>query len=126
MRFLVDECVPTYITVFLREQGYDVLDPRDAGQRGATDEALLKVAASESRVIVTRDLGFNILITRGFKPAGIILLRYPNSLSPRLVAQLFELFVMAGGLERTPGMIVVITPGRARFRPLDWCGALGN
>jgi predicted nuclease of predicted toxin-antitoxin system len=40
LRFLLDECVPTYITSLLRDRSYDVLDLRDAGLRGALDKKL--------------------------------------------------------------------------------------
>jgi hypothetical protein len=38
-------------------------------------------------------------------------------LSPRTITHLFEAFMNTGGLERALGNIVVLTPGRARFRP---------
>lgn len=118
MRFLVDECAPVYTTNLLRAQGHDVFDPRDAKMRGAEDETLLRIAAQEERIIITRDLDFNLMFFKNLKPSGLILLRYPNALSPRTVTRLFEAFIASGGLERSLGMIVVLTPGGARFRPL--------
>lgn len=116
MRFLVDECAPTYITALLRERGHDVLDPREAHLRGASDEALLAIAAKEGRIIVTRDLDFSMLVRQEMQPAGAVLLRYPNTLGPLTVTRLFEAFVEEGGLERALGKIAILTPGRARFR----------
>ena len=118
MRFLLDECVPTYITVLLHDEGHDVLDPRDVGLRGADDRTLLEIAAREGRVIITRDLGFNLLFVRDLQPKGLVLLRYPEMLTPKTVTKLFEAFIDSGGLERCLGKIAVLTPGRARFRPL--------
>lgn len=118
MRFLLDECVPTYITALLRGRDHDVLDLRDAGLRGANDRTLLEIAAAEGRIIVTRDLDFNLLFVRDLQPKGLILLRYPEMLTPRTVTKLFEGFIDSGGLERCLGNIAVLTPGRARFRSL--------
>jgi predicted nuclease of predicted toxin-antitoxin system len=118
LRFLLDECVPTYITALLRDRGHDVLDLRDAGLRGADDRTLLEIAAREGRIIITRDLGFNLLFVRDLQPKGLVLLRYPEMLTPKMVTKLFEGFIDSGGLERCPDNIAVLTPGRARFRPL--------
>lgn len=118
MRFPLDECMPVYIRTLLREHSHEVLDPRQMGVRGADDESLLEIAAREGCVIVTRDLDFNLIFLKQLRPAGVILVRYPETLSPRVVARLFEAFMSAGGLERTLGSFVVLTPGRARFRPI--------
>ena len=118
MRFLLDECVPTYITALLRDRTHDVLDLREAGLRGADDRTLLEIAAREGRIFITRDLGFNLLFVRDLQPKGLVLLRYPEMLTPRTVTKLFEGFMDSEGLERCLGKIAVLTPGRARFRPL--------
>ena len=130
MRFLLDECVPTYITALLRDRGHDVLDLRDVGLRGADDRTLLEIAAREGRIIITRDLGFNLLFVRDLQPKGLALLRYPEMLTPKTVTKLFEAFIDSGGLERCLGKIAVLTPGRARFRllpkPRGDCDSGGN
>lgn len=118
MRFLVDECVPTYITALLRDRGHDVLDQRDAGLRGIDDRIVLDMAAREGRIIITQDLDFNLLFVKDLQPEGLALLRYPEILTPKTVTELFEGFVDSAGLERCPGKIAVLSPGRARFRPL--------
>ena len=117
MRFLLDECMPVYIRTLLRERGHEVFDPREMGMRGADDESLLEIAARERQIIVTRDLDFNLISLKRLRPAGVILVRYPETLGPRTVTRLFEAFINTGGLERALGNIVVLTPGRARFRP---------
>ena len=117
LRFLLDECMPVYIRTLLRERGHEVFDPREMGMRGADDESLLEIAARERQIIVTRDLDFNLISLKRLRPAGVILVRYPETLGPRTVTRLFEAFINTGGLERALGNIVVLTPGRARFRP---------
>ncbi len=119
MRFLLDECMPIYIGTLLCEQGHDVLDPRRVGMRGADDETLLEIAAREERIIITRDLDFNLIFLRKLKPGGVILVRYPETLSPQAVTRLFRGFIAIGGLEHAQGMIAVLRPGRVRFRPLE-------
>jgi predicted nuclease of predicted toxin-antitoxin system len=116
--------MPIYIGTLLREQGYDVFDPRMIGMRGMDDESLLEIAASEGQIIITRDLDFNLMLVKNLKPAGVILVRYPEILSPQTVTRLFRAFIAVGGLEHTQGMIAVLRPGRIRFRPLGpWAAA---
>jgi len=118
MRFLLDECMPIYIGTLLSEQGHDVLDLRRVGMRGMDDEFLLEIAAREGRIIITRDLDFNLIFLKRLKPEGVILVRYSETWSPQTITRLFRAFVAVGGLEHAQGMIAVLRPGRVRFRRL--------
>jgi len=114
MRFLLDECMPIFCCVSRDTMSLIPV----IGMRGMDDESLLEIAASKGQIIITRDLDFNLMLVKNLKPAGVILVRYPEILSPQTVTRLFRAFIAVGGLEHTQGMIAVLRPGRIRFRPL--------
>ena len=79
LRFLVDEDVPRSTARFLREHGYDAVDVRDAGLRGATDQAVYDFAQSQGRVLISCDLGFaNVIHFPPGDAAGTVVVRIPN------------------------------------------------
>jgi predicted nuclease of predicted toxin-antitoxin system len=58
VRLLVDESLPRAATAVLRAVGHDVVDARDSGLRGASDDEVLARAVGEGRVVVSADLDF--------------------------------------------------------------------
>jgi predicted nuclease of predicted toxin-antitoxin system len=63
--FLMDEDVPRSTAKVLREMGFAVLDARDCGLRGRSDDEVFKRAQKESATILTEDVGFaNLLYGR--------------------------------------------------------------
>jgi predicted nuclease of predicted toxin-antitoxin system len=48
--------------VFLRDQGYDAIHLREQGLQRLADEAIIKKARHEGRIILTHDLDFGQLI----------------------------------------------------------------
>ena len=117
MRFLADECCDAGMVDALRNDGHDVLYAVES-LCGATDEALLRRAFAESRILLTEDKDFGELVYRLRKPAyGIVLLRFDvadRTLKiPRLRALLRQ------EIERLPGSFIVLKMGKVRIRPLD-------
>lgn len=76
MRFLADENMSRTVIERLRLKGHDVLSAKKS-LRGKSDEAILRRAQREKRVVVTHDKGFGELaFRRGLTAAyGVILLR---------------------------------------------------
>jgi predicted nuclease of predicted toxin-antitoxin system len=113
--FLVDECLPADVTLAIRQQGLDVTDIFERGCRGLDDPAVWALAASENRILVTRDLDFplrNVLP----RPPGLVLIRaFDDTTAPQLGALVATLLAAA-----TPaalfGHITVVSPGRYRQR----------
>jgi hypothetical protein len=54
--FLVDECLPIDVTLAIRQHDLDVTDLFERGCRGLDDPEVWALAASENRILVTRDL----------------------------------------------------------------------
>jgi predicted nuclease of predicted toxin-antitoxin system len=75
VRFYLDEHVHSAIAEGLRRRGIDVLTTQEADMLGASDEAHLKFALDEGRVIFTQDDDFLKLQARGLEHAGIIYVR---------------------------------------------------
>jgi hypothetical protein len=75
------------------------------------------LAASEERVVVTRDLDFP-LPTDGAMPSGIIVVRARPDARLADIAALFEQFVARIDWTTVLGNVTVIEPGRVRQRGL--------
>jgi len=74
--FKVDENLPIEVAQLLVEAGHSASTALSEGLGGASDKAILAVASSERRVLVTLDIGFADI--RTYPPAqspGIIVLR---------------------------------------------------
>ena len=61
IRFLIDEDMPRSTAKLLREAGFESLDVRDIGLRGAKDDVIYHRAQEENCIIITGDLGLQIL-----------------------------------------------------------------
>jgi len=81
--FLVDESLPRAVTRALVAAGYDVVDVRDVGLRGASDDAIASRARETSSIVVSGDLDFSnaLRFPPGTHP-GIIVARLPDAIPP--------------------------------------------
>jgi predicted nuclease of predicted toxin-antitoxin system len=75
VRFYLDENVHSAVAAGLRRRGIDVLTTQEADMLGASDEAHLKLALNEGRIIFTQDDDFLKLHARGLEHAGIVYVR---------------------------------------------------
>jgi predicted nuclease of predicted toxin-antitoxin system len=116
LRFLVDENLPRDIAQLLRQREHDVIYVPDSSLRSAADTTLRSLAASEGRIMITRDLGFRF--TERPLPAGFIFLRVPPEWNRGEIASLFSSSLDLIEDEGT-GKIMVITPSRIRVRSLS-------
>lgn len=83
MRFLVDECTGSGVAQWLREREHDVFSVYDDGG-GMRDDAILRMANSERRIIVTDGWDFGEMIFREGRPhCGVIFLRVRNNARSR-------------------------------------------
>lgn len=113
MRLLVDACVAEQVVQALRMEGRDVVAVAD-WSRDPGDEEILRLAAEEGRVMVTRDKDFGTLaVLHGRVHAGIVQLRRLR-LRQQPAACLSALSAHAEDLEA--GAIVTVLPGHLRVR----------
>lgn len=70
MKFLVDAQLPRKLADLLNSFGHDAIHTLDLPEKNRTsDEALLRVAATEQRVLVTKDEDFvDSFLLRGLPP----------------------------------------------------------
>ena len=89
MRFLVDRCAGPTLAEWLRGAGHDVLEARSLGPDPG-DPALLELAASSNRVMITIDTDFGELIYRhNASHAGLI--RLPDVSVERRIGFMSEI-----------------------------------
>ena len=117
LRFLVDEDLPRSPARSLTAAGFEAADVRDVGLRGATDDVVFARSVEQRRSLLTGDLGFGNLLR--FPPgshAGIVVVRYPNDVSPGTLVD-----AVVGAMRRVEeaeidGTLMIIEPGRIRRR----------
>ena len=63
VRFLLDEDLPPQVAVVARSLGLDIVSVHEIERTGLTDEDQLRFAASESRILVTRNRDDFIALT---------------------------------------------------------------
>ncbi len=103
---LADESIHREVVTHLRTRGCDVRDVRESGLAGSDDLALMQLAASERRVIVTHDSDFGALAIAQREPLlGLLFLR-PGHITPRFTIGTLNA-VFDRNLELVPPFIVV-------------------
>ena len=79
LKFLIDVGVGKGIESYLREEGYDTKAVRDIDPRMA-DHEIIRLAASEHRMVVTMDKDFGELVYHSsMKHCGVLLLRLEDA-----------------------------------------------
>ncbi|MCG3131494.1 MAG: hypothetical protein FLDDKLPJ_02287 [Phycisphaerae bacterium] len=109
-----DESVDGPIVAWLRGQGWDVVWGAERCP-GASDDEVVRLAMSDTRVILTADRDFGELVFRGgCRPAGVVLsrLRAPTS------AALLEAFKARWAMiqHRLSNHFIVLTESAIRSR----------
>lgn len=112
--FLVDESLPRAVTRALVVAGRDVVDVRDVGHRGVTDDAIAAHAQAERRIVVSGDLDFSnaLRFPVGTHP-GMIVARLPDALSPDEMAAIIVTAIADLGAD-LDGAITIVEPTRVR------------
>jgi predicted nuclease of predicted toxin-antitoxin system len=113
MQFLADESCDFAAVHALRAAGHDVAAVAETA-RGAEDSAVVALARSGGRILLTEDKDFGQLVfAAAHRTAGVILLRWPVTARGALGSALVELVALHG--DSLLGSFVVVEPGRIRF-----------
>jgi predicted nuclease of predicted toxin-antitoxin system len=114
MKFLVDVGVGRQVERWLLAYGYDVKAVRDIDP-GMPDREILKIAAQESRIVVTMDKDFGEMVYyAGRSHSGVLLLRLDEATGQEKVAVVAE--IVAHYADKLTGNFAVYQRGRLRIR----------
>lgn len=112
MRFLVDRCAGRRLAQWLRDNGHDVVEVRTLG-RDPGDRAVLELAESQERILITIDTDFGELIhLHGIPHAGLV--RLPDVPAAQRIALVAEV-VRRHGPALEDRALVTIRGGRVRI-----------
>jgi predicted nuclease of predicted toxin-antitoxin system len=113
MRLLVDECTGPAVARWLREQGHDVFSVYGQS-RGMDDEAVIRQAYAENRILITNDKDFGEKVCREQRPhRGVVLLRLENERAANKIEALRRL--LHGYADQLADRFVVVTETQVRF-----------
>jgi predicted nuclease of predicted toxin-antitoxin system len=118
MRFLIDEDLPRSAADVVRRYGYEVVDVRDIGLRGAKDPQIARYVQDEQLCLITAD--FDFADVRNYPPDqyfGIVVLDTPRNATAHYINQLLDSFLsQADTVVQLPGKLAIVAPGRVCLR----------
>ena len=116
MRIIANENISATVIYTLRSRGHDVVSVKES-MRSAADDAVLRRAADENRLVITHDKDFGALAFRSGLPAtsGVILFRLSGDNPDTDNARILD--VLARHTDWA-GHFCVVTDDRIRARPL--------
>lgn len=119
MRFLIDNALSPRLAVLLNEAGHDARHVAFYKMQASDDLDILALARSESRIVLSADSDFSMLLSLQRAPEpSFILFREDAVVTAEQCAELLmpSLPMLAEDLER--GCVVVFRGGRVRVRKL--------
>lgn len=101
----------------LRSLGYEAIDVRDIGLRGARDIEIFAYASKVNATVVTADVGFASMIYLSSQAhAGVILLRLPIDLPVKALNEILLKAITSLSDEELNKNIIVIDQQKIRIR----------
>ncbi|MFQ5964320.1 MAG: DUF5615 family PIN-like protein [Candidatus Scalinduaceae bacterium] len=116
-KFVVDEDMPRSTGRMLQAEGYNALDIRDYGLRGAKDDEIYKFAQEEKAVLLTGDKGFgNLLKFPLGSHFGILIAHFPDEISTVELNRQLLSDIATLKEDDFFGNLIMIEPGRIRIK----------
>ena len=117
MRFKLDENMPPEAATVLRWAGHDAHTVHDESLSGATDALLFERVRTESRVLLTMDVGFaDDRIYGASAHAGIIVFRLASQSKASVVRAIQSILPVLAS-ESLDGKLWIVDETRVRIRP---------
>ncbi|HZX35894.1 MAG TPA: DUF5615 family PIN-like protein [Thermodesulfobacteriota bacterium] len=117
LKILLDENLSRSTAKTLRQNGFEVLEVRDCGLRGKSDEEIFDFAKKEKAVILTGDIGFgNVLRFPLGVHHGIFVVHFPTEVSLYEINR--QIMAAFNGLSKEDfsGNLIILEPGKIRIR----------
>ena len=117
MNFLIDENLAPRLASELVGAGHDAVHVSELGLRSSSDQAILKAAFNQKRILISRDTDFGLLIERDSagSPSLILIRRMSDYRVKAIVSRV--LVLLSDHLEvLTSGGIIVVDGTRDRVR----------
>ena len=118
MKFLLDQDVYALTARFLIEQGHDVVTAAQLGLSRAQDIDLLKHAANDGRIFVTRDRDYGNLVFVHGAGSGVIYMRMLPSAMEAVHTEMKKVLETYGETELARAFVVV-EENRHRIRRIE-------
>lgn len=78
MRFIVDQSLPDLLVEFIRDEGHEADHPRALGLAQTPDADIVRLAARDRAVIISKDQDFSLLLSRSALDVRTIWIRLGN------------------------------------------------
>ena len=117
MRFVIDEDMPRSLGPALASAGHEVLDVRDRGLRGRTDDEVFRYAQDQAAALISEDLGFaNLLRFPLGTHHGIVVPRFSTSVPPKIVVEGTVRALAGLAPADIRGALIIVEPHQVRIR----------
>ncbi len=121
LKLLADENISPRVVTYLRNQGVNVLDVKESGLSGSTDNDLMRLAFDDNRYVLTHDADFGTLCINSGSPCyGVLYLRLQRPSASNVIDVLTRFCDM--NIEVAPSLMIVVSEGRIRIRGLSNVG----
>ncbi|MBA4418684.1 MAG: hypothetical protein C0392_12370 [Syntrophus sp. (in: bacteria)] len=118
LEFLADMNISPLSVEILRESGLRIVRITEGVDRKSKDAEILDYAREHTKVIITQDLDFSLLLAlKGYQKPSLITLRLDNA-TPRFVAARVLDVVSAMAKELGEGVVMTMDETSARYRNL--------
>ena len=118
MRCLLDQGLPRSAAKHLNDSGHDAKHTGDIGMASASDPSILKLAAEESRIIVTLDSDFHALLAvSGAVKPSVIRIR-EEGLRGEALARIVSAIAIQYESALLSGCVISYQGGKVRHRSL--------
>ncbi|MFZ1933880.1 MAG: DUF5615 family PIN-like protein [Thermoguttaceae bacterium] len=119
MRFVIDADLPRPTADLVRGFGHEAVDVRDIGLGGAPDNRIAAYAQTRAACLLTGDFDFADI--RDYPPeyySGLVVFVFPRDANREVILNLIRKFLEEPSiLDRLPGRLAIVEPGRVRLRP---------
>jgi predicted nuclease of predicted toxin-antitoxin system len=122
MKLLLDQGLPRSAADLLRNMGIDAVHVAEVGQAAAEDEAILQMARSEDRVVVTLDADFHTLLVLSQSASPSVIRIRIERLKAADLADLLKGVLAQCEKELIHGAMVTVQEGRIRIHLLPVSG----